>query len=103
MVQYFLQTGLFAQTEGKYRALFGKEAHFITPHNLTIDSALYFHRLGFGTAEKWKEMSVQGIIGPLFFGDAEGRTVTVNQQRYQNVLKRSISSLQQRCADTIIK
>ena len=45
-------------------------------------------------------MSAQGIIGPFFFGDAEGKTATINQQTYQEVLKQIIRSLQQRCADT---
>ena len=44
-------------------------------------------------------MRAQGIIGPFFFGDAEGMTAMVNQQKYQEVLKQIIRCLQQRCAD----
>ena len=33
-------------------------------------------------------MSSTGIIGPLFFKDADGHTQTVNKERYVDILKR---------------
>ena len=46
-------------------------------------------------------ISAQGIIGPIFFEDSRGKTVTVNQERYQDVLLQFVNALQRRCADTL--
>ena len=49
----------------------------------------------------WCALSAQGIIGPIFFEDGGGNTVTVNQERYQEVILQFVSALQRRCADTL--
>ena len=42
----------------------------------------------------WCAMSSTGIIGPLFFEDADGHTQTVNKERYVDILKRFWVALQ---------
>ena len=49
----------------------------------------------------WCALSAQGIIGPIFFEDRRGKTVTVNQERYQDVLLQFVNALQRRSADTL--
>ena len=49
----------------------------------------------------WCALSAQGIIGPFFFENGAGETVTVNSRRYLAVLKRFLRALTARCADTL--
>ena len=41
----------------------------------------------------WCAMSFRGIIGPFWFEDDEGRTETINTQRYRSVLSKFWSAL----------
>ena len=49
----------------------------------------------------WCALSAQGIIGPFFFEDCAGATVTVNSDRYLTVLERFWRALNAKCVDTI--
>ena len=49
----------------------------------------------------WCALSAQGIIGPFFFENGAGETVTVNSRRYLTMLKRFLRALTARCADTL--
>lgn len=49
----------------------------------------------------WCALSAQGVIGPYFFEDDAGATVTVNAKRYKEVLQRFWRALQTKCPDTL--
>ena len=68
----------------------------IPPESIQHEHPLYSPKVTI-----WCALSVQGIIGPLFFEDDNRDAVTVNQDRYQGVLQQFFSSLQHRCADAI--
>ena len=43
----------------------------------------------------WAAMSYRGIIGPYFFEDADGQTLTINSDRYVDVLSKFLERLQE--------
>ena len=47
----------------------------------------------------WCAISSSGIIGPLWFEDLSGKAVTINAERYQEVLEEFWTQLQRRCVD----
>lgn len=49
----------------------------------------------------WVAMSVRGIIGPIFFEDENGSTVTINSERYVAVLNKFWVDLEQFCGTKI--
>ena len=44
----------------------------------------------------WAALSAQGVIGPFFFEDIQGNTVSVNSERYINILKKFKDLLRRR-------
>lgn len=49
----------------------------------------------------WCALSAQGIIGPFFFEDRNGNTMTINKDRYIAILKKFWQTLTRKCVDTL--
>ena len=49
----------------------------------------------------WCALSGQGIVGPFFFEDRDGSTVTINKDRYISILNKFWRALEKKCADTL--
>lgn len=86
----------FWNAGGLEEVLFSDEANFhldgyVNKHNARYWSAnnprqKHSKQLHSKKVTVWCAMSASGIIGPYFFEDARGRTVTVNAQRYRAML-----------------
>lgn len=77
--------------------LFSDEAHFHLNGHVNTQNCRYWCRenpkkkhqrpLHSPKVTVWGAMSASGIIGPFFFEDHQGRAVTVNSQRYVDMLQ----------------
>ena len=48
----------------------------------------------------WCALSASGIIGPFWFEDSDGHTLTMTAERYRAVFRRFLSAMHRKCADT---
>jgi len=105
MCEWFLR-GIQEDQEWTSRIWFSDEAHFALNSAVNRRSNVYWGQnkptevsqrpLHSPKVTVWCAMSSNMVIGPFFFEDGQGNTVTVNQENYRSVLAKFVASLRRR-------
>ena len=101
--------GIEGDQEWTSRIWFSDEAHFALNSAVNRRSNVYWGQnkttevsqmpLHSPKVTVWCAMSSNMVIGPFFFEDGQGNTVTVNQENYRSVLVKFVASLRRRQVD----